>query len=204
MYIPAAFREDDIAVLHQLMKTHNFATLFSQVDGEPFVTHLPFLLDTAHGPCGRLTAHFARANPHWQHLSGDQTVLVVFQGPHDYISPGWYANPQNVPTWNYAVVHAYGKPHVIDEPAVLLQMVKDVMDYHRTPDWDPATIDDILEAKIKGIVGLEIDIERLEGKYKFNQNRSIADRQGVIAAMDAQDTPNTNAIAAIMRGHLGE
>src|ERR687890_349960 len=109
MYIPEHFREGRIEVLHDFVRRYSFGTLVSQVEGEPFATHIPFLLDGGRGPNGTLRAHVARANPHWRGLRGDTTALVMFQGPHAYVSPSWYATPVAVPTWNYSAVHAYGR-----------------------------------------------------------------------------------------------
>jgi transcriptional regulator len=104
MYIPRAFREDDSSKLHTFMREYNFATFITLHDGVPFATHLPFLLDAERGPNGTLLAHMARANPQWQVFKSSQEVLVIFQGPHAYISPSWYEVELSVPTWNYAVV----------------------------------------------------------------------------------------------------
>src|SRR5262245_32627214 len=107
MYIPNSFREDDQAELHDLMRQNNFAILVTQHGGAPFATHAPFLLDAERGPHGTLLAHIARANPQWRDFDGQQEALVIFQGPHAYISPSWYEVAPSVPTWNYAAVHAY-------------------------------------------------------------------------------------------------
>ena len=108
MYIPAAFVESDPTALHGFIEQHSFGLLVSQLDGQPFASHLPFLLDRAAGTQGTLIGHMARANPQWRQSDG-QTALVIFSGPHAYISPTWYEADQVVPTWNYAAVHAYGK-----------------------------------------------------------------------------------------------
>ena len=115
MYIPKAFREDDITTLHKFMREYSFATLITQHKGVPFATHLPFILDAQCGPNGALLAHVARANPQWHDFVDEQEVLVIFQGPHAYISPSWYEVELSVPTWNYAVVHAYGIPRLIED-----------------------------------------------------------------------------------------
>jgi len=113
MYIPNSHRADDRAQLHGLMRQYNFATLVTQHEDAPFATHLPFLLDTERGAHGTLLAHLARANPQWRDFVAGREVLVIFQGPHAYISPSWYQVHPSVPTWNYAVVHAYGVPRII-------------------------------------------------------------------------------------------
>src|SRR5215471_2579281 len=115
MYIPAAFRETRLEVLHALIREHSFATLISEVNGQLFATHMPFLLDSTRGANGTLRGHMARANPHWQSFSEGQAALVIFQGPHAYISPSWYLSEPAVPTWNYSAVHAYGTPMLLSE-----------------------------------------------------------------------------------------
>ena len=106
MYIPESFRESHLATLHAFIRQNSFGTLVSEQDGELVASHLPFLLDPERGPYGTLVAHMARANPHWQAFDGDAEALAIFQGPHAYISPSWYATEQSVPTWNYTAVHA--------------------------------------------------------------------------------------------------
>src|ERR1051325_4993135 len=121
MYIPNSFREDDPALLHELIRQYNFGILVTQHDSSsssgqgvsPFAAHLPFLVDAKRGPHGTLVAHMARANPQWRDFADGREALAIFQGPHAYISPSWYDEPVSVPTWNYAVVHAYGTPRII-------------------------------------------------------------------------------------------
>src|SRR5262245_58623650 len=113
MYITAAFAESDLTRLHDFIGQNSFGLLVSQVDGLPFATHLPFLLERTTGEHGTLVGHMARANPQWREASG-QTVLTIFSGPHVYVSPTWYEDEQVVPTWNYAAVHVYGRARVIE------------------------------------------------------------------------------------------
>jgi len=113
MYIPEAFREDRLDVLHSLMREHSFATIVSSGEAGLMATHLPLLLDATRGPKGTIVGHMARANPHWQDFRGDVEALMIFQGPHGYVSPSWYTTPYAVPTWNYVAVHAYGRPRLI-------------------------------------------------------------------------------------------
>jgi len=115
MYLPKPFREDDPARLHALIRAHGFATLISERDGEPFASHLPLLLDAERGPRGTLLGHMARANPQWRSFDQGRAALAIFHGPHCYVSPSWYANAPAVPTWNYAAVHAYGRPRVLED-----------------------------------------------------------------------------------------
>src|SRR5262245_9775346 len=132
MYIPNSFREDDQGELYALIRQYNFAILVTQHDGAPFATHAPFLLDAERGPHGTLLAHLARANPQWRDFDGEQEALVIFQGPHAYISPSWYEVAPSVPTWNYAAVHAYGRPRIVDDHARLYRFLEALVDTHES------------------------------------------------------------------------
>jgi len=199
MYIPKAFREDDINTLHKLMREYSFATLITQHEGVPFATHLPFILDAQRGPNGTLLAHMARANPQWHHFASAQDVLVIFQGPHAYISPSWYEVELSVPTWNYAVVHAYGLPRLIEDQVKLYNLLKSLIHTHEAhfeKPWPFNLPDDYLQKMMHGIVGFEIEIARLEGKFKLSQNRTEVERENVIAAL--QESRDTLAVAELM------
>ena len=199
MYIPKAFREDDINTLHKLMREYSFASLITQHEGVPFATHLPFILDAQRGPNGTLLAHMARANPQWHHFASAQDVLVIFQGPHAYISPSWYEVELSVPTWNYAVVHAYGLPRLIEDGEDLYKLLKTLIETHEAQfekPWPFNLPDDYLQKMMHGIVGFEIEITRLEGKFKLSQNRTSIERENVIAAL--QESRDTLAVAELM------
>src|SRR5713226_7446015 len=200
MYIPKAFREDDINTLHAFIREYSFAALITQQDGVPFASHLPFLLDTERGPYGILLAHMARANPQWHDFNSAQEVLVIFQGPHAYISPSWYEVELSVPTWNYAVVHAYGLPRLIEDREELYNLLKILIQTHEAQfekPWPFQLSDDYLQKMMRGIVGFEIEITRLEGKFKLSQNRTETERENVIAAL--QESSDTFAVAELMR-----
>ena len=200
MYIPKAFREDDINALHKLMREYSFATLITQHEGAPFATHLPVILDALRGPNGALLAHMARANPQWHDFVDEQEVLVIFQGPHAYISPSWYEVELSVPTWNYAVVHAYGIPRLIDDGEELYKLLKILIETHEAQfenPWPFQLPDDYLQKMMRGIVGFEIEITRLEGKFKMSQNRTESERENVIAAL--QESLDTQPVAELMR-----
>ena len=203
MYNPRSYRNENLEALFALMRRYNFATLFTQQGGESFATHLPFLVDPARGAFGTLVAHMARANPHWKAFAGAAPSLVVFQGPHAYISPAWYREQVTVPTWNYAVVHATGTPVLVDDTARLREMVMRLVDNHEAPlgsPWDVRKA--ALEEELGGIVGFEIPIDRLEGKFKMNQNRSREDQQGVVAALEKSADPSERELARMMRENL--
>jgi len=195
MYIPKAFREDDVKKLHKLMQEYSFAALVTQQDGAPVATHLPFLLDSERGPYGTLMAHMARANAQWRAFNeGRREALVIFQGPHAYISPSWYEVELSVPTWNYAAVHAYGVPRIINDKAVLYELLKALIKTQETrfeKPWDFQLPDDHLQKMMQAIVGFDIQITRLEGKFKMSQNRTASEQQRVIAALrDSEDAVN--------------
>jgi transcriptional regulator len=184
MYIPSAFRAADPAALYELIERHGFGTLVTVLDGAPFATHLPFVLDRGRGV---LLGHVARANPHWRAFDGSAEALVIFQGPHAYVSPSWYTTAPAVPTWNYAAVHVYGVPRRLDEPALLDLLGRLVEQYEsgRPRPWTMDLPPDYREKMLRAIVGFEVPMTRVEGKFKLNQNRSAEDRAGVIRALQA-------------------
>jgi transcriptional regulator len=199
MYIPKAFREDDFDTLHNFMREYSFATLITRHEGVPFATHLPFILDTQRGSNGTLLAHMARANPQWHDFNSEQEVLVIFQGPHAYVSPSWYEAQLSVPTWNYAVVHAYGISHLIEDDEELYELLKILIATHEVQfknPWPFQLPHDYLQKMMRGIVGFEIEITRLEGKFKLSQNRTESERENVIGAL--QESSDTLAVAELM------
>jgi len=201
MYIPKHTLETDIPTLHAFMEAHNFAILFSSRDNQPMATHLPFMLDATRGTYGTLIAHFAKANPHWQMLDAETEILVVFQGAHSYISPSWYAQPTVVPTWNYATVHAYGKAQIIHDTDLLKAMVTQLVNVHdNLPNLEAELPHNLLQA----IVGIEIPIDRLEGKFKFSQNKSIADQQGVVDVLSQSEDDTQRTVADIMEKNIDD
>src|SRR6266436_1251670 len=200
MYMPKLYQEDDLATLHGLMRDYSFATLVTQHDGATLATHLPLVIEADEGPYGTLYGHMARANPQWQDFDATQEVLVIFQGPHTYISPSWYEVELSVPTWNYAVVHAYGLPHLIEDGEELYKLLKTLIQTHEANfemPWPFQLPDDYLQKMMRAIVGFEIEITRLEGKFKLSQNRTETERENAIAAL--QESTNTAALAELMR-----
>jgi transcriptional regulator len=204
MYIPEAFREDRTEVIHDLIRQHSFATLVSQTERGLVATHLPFLLDPARGQLGTLRGHFARANDHWRALAEPGEQLVVFQGPHAYISPAWYQTPMAVPTWNYVAVHAYGRPTLIDGGPALRQILDDTVELFEARfayQWRPPE-GDFVPNLMRNVVGFELELTRLEGKLKLSQNRSRVDQEGVVVGLRAQDDPIGLAVADLMAASL--
>lgn len=203
MYIPNWFREERREVLHDLMRRNSFATLVTYDGERPFASHLPFFLDAEQGEHGTLRAHLARANEQWQHFAAGREAMVLFQGAHAYISPTWYEKQPSVPTWNYAVVHAYGVPRLLDDEAFFRLLHDLVAVYEPQPDAL-----DMPEAHVRklmpAIVGFEIEITRLEGKFKLGQNRSETDYARVITALRQSSDPLASALADLMRTSLIE
>jgi transcriptional regulator len=204
MYIPAAFAETDLDRLHDFIQQNSFGLLVSQVDGLPFASHLPFLLDRTAGPHGTLVGHLARANPQWREAAG-QNVLAIFSGPHAYISPTWYEAEQVVPTWNYTAVHASGRVDVVEDEGALMGIVREMVQVYerampRPWSFDPAST--FVERLVAQIVGLRIEVEKIEGKFKLNQNHPAERRQKVVRALQQQGDEDALAVAALMQAAL--
>ena len=201
MYIPPAFREDDLTVLHTLMRDNSFAILVTQQAGIPIATHLPLLLESERGAYGTLLGHMARANTQWQSFDEEQGALVIFQGPHAYITPSWYEPGPNVPTWNYTAVHAYGKPHVIEDAAFIKLLHASVQTYEAgfEQPWTLDMPDELFRAKLKGIVGFEMQITRLEGKCKLSQTRSPAEQERVAYELSQSHDAPSAGVGNLMR-----
>ncbi len=192
MYIPKSNVEEDMSVLHQFMQDNNFAILVSQHEGQLTATHLPVLLDTTRGDYGVVVAAFDRG----------QEVMVIFQGPHAYVSPSFYEVHPSVPTWNYAIVHAYGLPKIIDDHERLYTMLDKLVHRHedlREPSWEMKLPDDYMNKMMAAVVGFEIEITRIEGKYKLSQNRTEADQQHVIDHLSQSDYALDGQTADLMR-----
>lgn len=200
MYTPEAFKVEDRATLEAFMRQHSFATLVTHENGSSHASHLPVVLRETSGPLGSLRAHLARANPQRLHLENEGEVLVIFTGPHAYISPAWYLGSPAVPTWNYTAVHVYGRPKIVEDPEAVSDMLLELVETHernRPERWDGKMPDDFLERLMKGIVAFEIEITRIEGKFKLSQNRE-EDVPGVFAALTRSDHPGDREIAALM------
>ena len=196
MYNPNHFKETGQTRLHDFIQQNSFGLLVSQVDGKPFASHLPLLLDRQSGPQGCVIGHMARANPQWQQAEG-QEVLVVFSGPHAYISPAWYEAEQVVPTWNYVAVHVYGRLKIIQEQNALVRIVQDSVAFY-DQSWSLDGPKDFMERMVRMIVGFRIQIERMEGKWKLNQNHPRERREKVIQALRGRTDENSKLIAELM------
>ena len=204
MYIPAAFAEPDLTRLHDFIEQYSFGLLVSQVDGSPFASHLPFLLERTAGPHGTLVGHMARANPQWRGAGGE-AALAIFAGPHVYISPTWYEAEQVVPTWNYTAVHVSGRVEVINDVAVLRDIVGEMVQIYEQAMPRPWSFDGsgtYGERQLMQIVGFRMEIDKIEGKWKLNQNHPAERRKKVIGALRERNDDNAQAIAAMMQAML--
>lgn len=206
MYLPQHFEETRVAVLHELMSTHPFAVLITACADGLDANHLPFVLAPDPSPLGTLQAHIAKANT-LRDQQLDLDALVVFQGPQAYVSPGWYPSKQEtgnaVPTWNYVVVHARGPLKFIEDPDWLRKHLEKLTHAHEGARPAPWKLEDSSEGFINrlmhGIVGIEIPLTSLTGKWKLSQNRSAKDRAGVIAGLEQEDKAEALALAQFMK-----
>jgi transcriptional regulator len=209
MYLPPAFRLDALADQHEAMRRHPFATLITRSGQGVVADHIPFMIDEKRGDKGVLRAHVARANPLWRTHPRDQEALVIFAGIDHYITPSWYATKREtgkvVPTWNYIAVHAFGPLEVFDDPEWLREQVGALTSLHEAGRAAPWAVTDapaeFVTAQIKGIVGIEVPITRIEGKVKASQNRPEADRKGVIDGLCASETQEGRAMASLVARH---
>jgi transcriptional regulator len=206
MYVPNAFRVDDLGQMHGLMRARPFAVLVSSGAKGLFATHLPTVLKEQ-APFGAIECHVARANPHWQQFTTGAEALMIFQGVDGYITPNWYpAKAQHgkvVPTWNYAIVHAYGTPEAVTDPAWLRRHVGELTDQQERGQSRPWALTDapppFIDTMLRGIVGLRFAITRLEGKCKMSQNREARDRDGVVQGLRERAASGDLELADLVR-----
>lgn len=191
MYLPKHFAEPRIEVMHELMRAHPLATLVTRSSNGLDANHIPLQLVADATPFGTLQGHVARANPVWQDFDSDAEVLVIFQGPEAYVSPSWYATKKEtgkaVPTWNYAVVHAHGTLRVIDDASWLRAQIEALTTRNEASLPHPWAVsdapDDYIEKMIAAVVGIEIEITRISGKWKVSQNQPAENQPGIIEAL---------------------
>jgi transcriptional regulator len=209
MYLPKHFEERDLAVLHALMRSHPLGTWVTQANEALLVNHLPFLVDSTRGEHGTLIGHVARANPVWKSFSRETASVVIFQGPQTYITPSWYptkhAHGKAVPTWNYAVVHAHGVPRAIEDRDWLLRHVTALSDLHESQRAVPWSVSDAppdyIDTMLSAIVGIEIPLSALVGKWKTSQNRPLPDKLGTIAGLRERGDESSQQMAALVQRH---
>ncbi|MDK1388662.1 FMN-binding negative transcriptional regulator [Sinorhizobium sp. 8-89] len=205
MYIPPAFREDELSALHEAIRAARLCNFVTATDEGPVATPLPLFLDPTEGPYGTLYGHLARANPQWK-LAAIGETMALFMGPDAYITPSWYATKHEtgkvVPTWNYVAVHAYGPAEFFEDDERLLDVVTRLTRLHEEPRADPWAVgdapEDFIRAQLRGIVGLRMPITRLEGKRKMSQNRNAADRAGVASGLAASDRTSDRTAATLI------
>ena len=198
MYIPPLNRIQDRQAINAFIHAHGFATVITNSDGRTVASHLPVLFDEESNV---LRSHMARANEQWKQFASDHEVLCVFSGPHAYISPSWYEQQHTVPTWNYAVVHVYGKPSLVDE-ADLKRIVFDTTAKYESGMPKPWTIplsDREIDQMLKAIVGFKIEITRLEAKFKLGQNRSREDQDKMLLNLQAAPDDESRALAQFIQ-----
>lgn len=202
MYIPDYFKESDPERLAALIRDYPFGMLITIHDGLPFVSHIPFLYEQRDEGIAVLLGHLAKANSQWHDLAENQTALVVFQGPHAYISPNWYESP-GVPTWNYAAVHVYGKARLIEDEASVEKLVEQFTAVYESTQPNPwkANLSGERRANLLGmIVGFEIEVREIQGKFKLSQNRPIEDQRSVINGLS--QSPLKSEVAKLMKANL--
>ena len=207
MYIPKYFEETRVEILHELIRAHPFAALVTVTANGLDANHIPFEIDPKPTPFGTLRGHVARANSLWRDYSCAAQALAIFRGPDTYISPSWYPTKQEtgkvVPTWNYAVVHAHGPVRVIEERDWLREFVTNLTNRHeagRNHPWKVTDApDDFIDQQLDAIIGIEIPVARLIGKWKASQNRAAHDRGGVVAGLLREERDADTAMARFVR-----
>ena len=207
MYIPKHFEETRVEVLHELIRAHPLAALVINTRDGLDANHIPFEINPEPAPFGALRGHVARSNPVCRQVSPDVQALAIFQGPNTYVSPSWYPSRQEtgkvVPTWNYAVVHAYGRLRVIEDRTWLRRLVERLTYEHERAvgnPWSPSEAPaNFIDEQLNAIVGLEMPIERMIGKWKVSQNRLQQDQDGVIEALRQEDSEAGRGIADLIR-----
>ena len=210
MHVPKLHEETDIAVLHTLVRSHPLGAWVTHGDEELLANHIPFLLDSSRGEHGTLVGHVARANPVWHSFSTTVASVVIFQGTETYITPSWYpskhAHGKAVPTWNYAVVHAYGVPRAIEDRDWLFQHVTQLTDTHEREQALPWKVSDapqdFTEHLMNAIVGIEIPITKLIGKWKVSQNRPEPDKLGVVTGLLTRGDEQSKEMAALVNKYV--
>ncbi len=205
MYVPKSFAVSDRSVLDDFIASNSFATLISTVNGTLFATHLPLILDRTEYAQGVLLGHVARANLHWRAFDGQREALAIFSGPHAYISPSWYGTAPAVPTWNYAVVHVYGVPRLVEDETWLAHLVDRLVAIYEAglpQPWPGVLPADFKASLLRAIVGFVMDIKQVEGKFKLGQNRPLDDQLRVLRHLEASTDPVAQALGALTKQQL--
>jgi len=206
MYLPKDFTEERVPVLHEAIRRARIGALVTLGEAGLEASHVPMLIDPEPAPYGTLMGHIARTNPQWRRPTAGVQALAMFLGPNSYISPAWYATKQQtgkvVPTWNYVAIHAYGEVRFFDDAERLLRLVTRLTETHEGGRAQPWAVSDAppsyIQTMLKGIVGFELSIARLEGKWKMSQNRPAEDRAGAIEGLRREGGGEEAAVAAIV------
>lgn len=204
MYIPAHFKEEDKTEIENLVREFGFATLVSVKDGLPWATHIPLELVTDKSGDWFLHGHISRANPQWKGFETAGDVLAIFMGPHSYVSPSWY-NHRNVPTWNYKAVHLYGKVSLVEGEQLEAMLRKLMKRYEEAHAEKPQGFDEIppniLEKDLRGLVGFEVKVERIEASSKLSQNRDAESHQSIVNHLKEMEAYDAKRVAEEMGKH---
>ncbi len=203
MFIPAYYRNNDLSEIKSFIRKNSFATLITHGTENPEATHIPIELIEQNDEEAYLQGHISRANPQWKCFNDTDLVLAIFQGPHSYVSSGWY-NHVNVPTWNYMAVHVYGKIKIIENDE-LYQSLKGLVDRYESTSSKPIKVEelpeDMMSKYMKGIVGFRIAMEKIEGKWKLSQNRDKEDHKNIIRELENLGDINARLVAEEMKKH---
>jgi transcriptional regulator len=205
MYVPESFKVVDESEVEAFVRHYDFATMITPSVTGMMVTHLPVLI--RRGASGLVIAgHVARANSHWTSMDGRTDSLVIFQGPHHYISPSWYTDSPAVPTWNYTAVHAHGRPSAMPDREFLHDILVELVRKHETGRASPWLLEtlpaDYYDHMLAGIVGFQMEVDRVEAKFKLGQNRGTVDQTGAIAGLERDGSSEAASMAKFMRTHL--
>ena len=204
MYIPHHYKNENLSEVKDFLKNNSFGILINQVDGKPWATHIPLELDVDEDGTDILVSHIAKANPQWKNFEENREVLCIFNGPHSYVSSSWYKE-EEVPTWNYIAVHVYGTITILDEEAVLASLNK-LVDKYEANSKNPISIDNLSKKtmrQIKGIVGFQIKIDKIQAAYKLSQGREY-DHPRIIGELEEQNNSGGKEIANVMKSKSNE
>ncbi|MER1985317.1 MAG: FMN-binding negative transcriptional regulator [Solibacillus sp.] len=204
MYIPKVFEMKDPQEIYRFVKQNSFGTLVSTVEGKLFATHIPILMEQREGGSFILKSHVAKANPQWKELQ-DREVLVMFTGPHAYVSHKWYEEHQSVSTWNYTAVHMYGQVRLIEDEQEFYTLLAQTTEFYGE-GFDEAPIpsldDRYIQGMMKSIVGFEVEVSEVEAKYKLNQNQSKSRQEKIMAQLEQQNFEDSQHIARLIKKNL--
>jgi transcriptional regulator len=206
MYLPTQFKEESVPAMHAAMRAARIGTLVTLGEDGMEASHVPMLVDPEPAPYGTLRGHVSKGNPQWRRTKADVPALAMFLGPNAYITPAWYETKRQtgkvVPTWNYVAVHAYGTVRFFQDAEPLLDIVTRLTRTHESGRAEPWAVTDapadFIQSQLKGIVGFELPIVRLEGKWKMSQNRSAEDRAGVVEGLRREGGPAEAVVASIV------